>query len=174
MELLDEVQLDAINRYSKTNYTVGPTLFLEFHGTDASVAEQSETVSTIAAEHGGANFSWTTNTEERNQLWRARHDAAYACKALRPDGEIWATDVCVPISRLAECIALTRVDLDENNLLAPIVGHVGDGNFHLVLLVDHSDKVEVERAQHVHERMVNRAISMVAHALENMELAMEN
>ena len=160
MELLDDVQLEAINRYSKTNYTVAPTLFLEFHGTDVSVAEQSEAVSAVAGEHGGANFSWTTNTEERNQLWRARHDAAYASKALRPNGAIWATDVCVPISQLAECIALTRVDLDENNLLAPIVGHVGDGNFHLVLLVDHNDVAEVERAQKVHERMVNRAIDM--------------
>ena len=160
MELLDDVQVDAINRYSKTDYPVGPTLFLEFHGTDASVVEQSENVRDIAAEYGGANFHWTSNTEERNKLWRARHDAAYACKALRPDGEIWATDVCVPISRLAECISLTRADLDENNLLAPIVGHVGDGNFHLVLLVDHTDTTEVKRAEQVHERMVNRAISM--------------
>ena len=160
IELLDAVQVDAINRYSKTDYPVAPTLFLEFHGSEASVAEQAETVSAIAAEHGGADFSWTANTEERNRLWRARHDAAYACKALRPGGQIWATDVCVPISRLAECIAATRADLDENALVAPIVGHVGDGNFHLVLLVNHDDQQEVARAQAVHERMVHRAIEM--------------
>src|SRR5690606_17237979 len=160
IEVLDAVQVDAINRYSKTDYAVAPTLFLEFHGSEASVAEQAETVSAIAAEHGGADFSWTANTEERNRLWRARHDAAYACKALRPGGQIWATDVCVPISRLAECIAATRADLDENALVAPIVGHVGDGNFHLVLLVDHADEDEVGRARGVHERMVHRAIEM--------------
>lgn len=160
IELLDAVQIDAINRYSKTDYPLAPTLFLEFHGSDASVKEQAETVEAIADEHGGADFSWTTNTEERNRLWRARHDAAYACKALRPDGQIWATDVCVPISRLAECIARTREDLDENNLLAPIVGHVGDGNFHLVLLVNHDNEEEVERANRVHQQMVTRAIEM--------------
>ncbi len=160
IELLDEVQLDAINRYSKTDYPVAPTLFLEFHGTDASVKEQAETVAELAAEHGGADFHWTTNSDERNRLWRARHDAAYACKALRPNGQIWATDVCVPISRLAECIAETRADLEANRLVAPIVGHVGDGNFHLVLLVDHQDAAEVERAQAVHQRMVHRAIAM--------------
>ncbi len=160
IELLDAVQVDAINRYSKTDYPVAPTLFLEFHGSEASVAEQAETVAELAAGHGGGAFRWTTNTEERNRLWRARHDAAYACKALRPDGQIWATDVCVPISRLAECIAATRADLDANQLVAPIVGHVGDGNFHLVLLVDHEDADEVERARAVHERMVHRAIDM--------------
>ncbi len=160
IELLDPVQVDAINRYSKTNYPVEPTLFLEFHGSEASVKEQAETVGAIAEEHGGGEFAWTTNTEERNRLWRARHDAAYACKALRPNGQIWATDVCVPISRLAECIMETRADLDANGLLAPIVGHVGDGNFHLVLLVDHTDESEVERARAVHERMVHRAIDM--------------
>lgn len=160
MELLDEVQLDAINRYSKTDYPVAPTLFLEFHGSEASVKEQAETVAAIADEFGGADFRWTTNTEERNRLWRARHDAAYACKALRPGGQIWATDVCVPISRLAECIAETQADLERNELVAPIVGHVGDGNFHLVLLVDHENPEEVGRAQSVHERMVHRAIDM--------------
>jgi D-lactate dehydrogenase (cytochrome) len=160
IELLDEVQIDAINRYSKTEYPVEPTLFLEFHGTDASVKEQATTVSAIAEEHGGADFSWTSNTEERNRLWRARHDAAYACKSLRPNGQIWATDVCVPISRLAECISRTREDLDRNQLVAPIVGHVGDGNFHLVLLVDHDNPEEVARAQAVHERMVNLAIEL--------------
>lgn len=160
IELLDPVQVDAINRYSKTDYPVEPTLFLEFHGSAASVKEQAETVAALADENGGGEFAWTTNTEERNRLWRARHDAAYACKALRPGGQIWATDVCVPISRLADCINQTRDDLDVNELVAPIVGHVGDGNFHLVLLVDHENPDEVARAQAVHERMVHRAIDM--------------
>ncbi len=160
IELLDEIQIDAINRYSKTDYKVAPTLFLEFHGSEHSVREQAETVQSIAGEFGGADFSWTTNTEQRNRLWRSRHDAAYAAKMLRPDGQIWATDVCVPISRLAECIADTRRDVDENELVAPIVGHVGDGNFHLAFVVDHDNTAEVERAQAVHERMVHRAISM--------------
>jgi D-lactate dehydrogenase (cytochrome) len=160
IELIDEVQIDAINRYSKTDFPVAPTLFLEFHGSEASVKEQAETVAAIAEEHGGGDFTWTTNTEERNRLWRARHDAAYASKAMRPNGQIWATDVCVPISRLAQCISETREDLDRSQLVAPIVGHVGDGNFHLVLLVDHEKPDEVERAHAAHERMVNRAIDM--------------
>ena len=160
IELLDEAQIDAINRYSKTDLAVAPTLFLEFHGSTQGVAEQAQVVQELAADAGGSNFQWTTNTEERNRLWQARHDAAYACKALRPDGEIWATDVCVPISQLAECIRETQRDIKESNLVAPIVGHVGDGNFHLVLLVDKDDPEENERAQQLHERMVMRALAM--------------
>ena len=160
IELLDEAQIDAINRYSKTDLAVAPTLFLEFHGSIQGVAEQAQVVQELAADAGGSNFQWTTNTEERNRLWQARHDAAYACKALRPDGEIWATDVCVPISQLAECIRETQRDIKESNLVAPIVGHVGDGNFHLVLLVDKEDPEENERAQQLHERMVMRALAM--------------
>ncbi len=160
IELLDEVQIDAINRYSKTDLAIAPTLFLEFHGTERGVEEQSQIVQELAADAGGGNFSWTTNTEERNRLWQARHDAAYACKALMPDGEIWATDVCVPISQLAECIRETQRDIQESNLIAPIVGHVGDGNFHLVLLVDKNNAEETERAQALHERMVMRALAM--------------
>jgi len=160
IELLDEAQIDAINRYSKTDLAVAPTLFLEFHGSTQGVAEQAQVVQELAVDAGGSNFQWTTNTEERNRLWQARHDAAYACKALRPDGEIWATDVCVPISQLAECIRETQRDIKESNLVAPIVGHVGDGNFHLVLLVDKEDPEENERAQQLHERMVMRALAM--------------
>ena len=160
IELLDEAQIDAINRYSKTDLAVAPTLFLEFHGSTQGVAEQAQVVQELAADAGGSNFQWTTNTEERNRLWQARHDAAYACKALRPDGEIWATDVCVPISQLAECIRETQRDIKESNLVAPIVGHVGDGNFHLVLLVDKEDPEENDRAQQLHERMVMRALAM--------------
>ena len=160
MELVDEVQMDAINRYSKTNYQIKPTLFLEFHGSQSSVEEQAESVETLAQDNGGSGFSWTTNTEQRNELWQARHNAGYASKALRPNGHIWATDVCVPISRLAECISLTRRDLKESNLIAPIVGHVGEGNFHLAFVVDYDDKEELTRAQATHERMVKRALEM--------------
>ena len=160
IELLDEAQVDAINQYSKTDLTVAPTLLLEFHGTDQGVKEQAEIVQEIAVDSGGSNFQWTTNTEERNRLWQARHDAAYACKALRPGGEIWATDVCVPISRLAECIRETQQDIRDFGLFAPIVGHVGDGNFHLCLLVGKDDPAESKKANELHERMVMRALSM--------------
>ena len=160
IELLDDVQADAINRYSGTELPVAPTLLLEFHGSEADVHEQAQAVQAIAGDHGGADFQWTAGTEERNRMWQARHDAAYATKKLRPGGRIWATDVCVPISRLAECIAETKRDIEESNLLAPIVGHVGDGNFHLTLLVDHDNPDEVARAHALHERMVMRALAM--------------
>ena len=160
IELLDEVQIDAINRYSKTDLALAPTLFLEFHGTEQGVAEQAGIVQELAAESGGSDFKWSANTEERNRLWQARHDAAYACKALQPDGQIWATDVCVPISRLAECIRETQRDIRDSKLVAPIVGHVGDGNFHLCLLVGKDDAAEHQRAQQLHERMVMRALAM--------------
>ncbi len=160
IELLDEVQMDAVNRFSGTGYAVAPTLFLEFHGSEAGVAEQAETVQDIAREHGGGDFQWTTNNEERSKLWQARHDAAYACKALRPGSEIVATDVCVPISRLAQCITETKRDIQASDVIAPIVGHVGDGNFHLCVLVDPADRAELERAQALNERMVSRALAM--------------
>jgi D-lactate dehydrogenase (cytochrome) len=160
MELLDESMIDGVNRYSKTEFEIAPTLFLEFHGSERYAAEQAETVQGIAEEFGGGNFQWTGNTEERNRLWQARHDAAYAAKAMRPNGTIWSTDVCVPISRLADCITETQEDIKANNLLAPIAGHVGDGNFHLAFVVDHEDKEEVKRAEAVHERMVMRALAM--------------
>jgi D-lactate dehydrogenase (cytochrome) len=160
IELLDDVQMDAINKYAGFDYPVQSTLFLEFHGSDAGVAEQAEAVQAIAAEFGAGDFQWTTRAEDRNKLWQARHDAAYACKALRPDAQVWATDVCVPISRLAECLTETKRDILDNNLIAPIVGHVGDGNFHLVFVVDHDDADEVARAEAVNERMVMRALAM--------------
>ncbi len=160
IEIMDEVQLEAINAYSNLDYPLSPTLFLEFHGSEAGAREHAETVQGIATEFGAPDFKWTANLEERNRLWQARHDAAYAVKALRPNGEIWATDVCVPISRLAECLLETQKDIRDNNLTAPIVGHVGDGNFHLTLVVDHEDADEVKRANDVHERMVMRALAM--------------
>lgn len=160
IELLDDKQMDAVNKYSGLDYPVKPTLFLEFHGTDAGVKEQAEMVNEICTEHGGSDFQWTVNAEERNKLWEARHVAAYAAMALRPGSKPIATDVCVPISRLAECIVETRKDIDSTDLIAPIVGHVGDGNFHLVLLVDPDDPEEIDRAKALNERLVLRALAM--------------
>ena len=160
IELLDEVQMDACNRYSKLDYAARPTLFLEFHGSAAAVAEQAKSVQEIAAEFGGSDFQWTTKTEERNRLWQARHDAAYAAMALRPGAKAFPTDVCVPISRLAACIAETRRDLDDSFLIAPIVGHVGDGNFHVVLLVDPDDAADIAEAKRLNERLVIRALDL--------------
>ena len=160
IELADDVQMDAINKYSKLNQPVAPTLWLEFHGTEASVAEQAEMVQALAAEHGGTNFSWTTNPEDRKKLWQARHDAAYAGKALRPGAQLWATDVCVPISRLAECIVETQKDIQASFLPAPIVGHVGDGNFHLTLVLKPEDPKEVAEAERLNDRLVKRALAM--------------
>jgi D-lactate dehydrogenase (cytochrome) len=135
-------------------------LFLEFHGTAASVAEQSERFGAIAAEYGGGPFEWATRPEERTKLWEARHNAARSCLTLRPGAMVVPTDVCVPISRLAECVTATQADIAESRLLAPIVGHVGDGNFHLTLLVDMDDADEVKRAQNLSERLVERALAM--------------
>jgi D-lactate dehydrogenase (cytochrome) len=160
IEIADDVQMDAINRYSKLNMPVAPTLWLEFHGTERGVQEQAEMVQAIAAEHGGADFAWTTNPEDRKKLWQARHDAAYANKALRPKGQVWATDVCVPISRLAECIAETKKDIDESFLPAPIVGHVGDGNFHLTLVLDPDDPKDAAEAERLNSRLVARALAL--------------
>ncbi len=160
IELLDDVQMDAVNRYAKLDYPVQPTLFFEFHGSQAGVHEQAEAVKTIADDFGGADFQWTGLAEERSKLWQARHDAYYAALALRPGAKGIATDVCVPISRLAQCIMETKDDIRESGLIAPIVGHVGDGNFHLVFVVDPDDPDEMARADMVNERMVHRALDM--------------
>jgi D-lactate dehydrogenase (cytochrome) len=160
IELLDAVQMDACNKYSDLDYPVAPTLFFEFHGTENSVAEQVEQVQSIAGELAGTDFSWARKAEDRSKLWQARHDAYYAALALRPGCKGIATDVCVPISRLAECILETQVDIRDSGLIAPIVGHVGDGNFHLVLCVDPDDADEMVRAEDLNERMVMRALAM--------------
>lgn len=160
IELLDEVQVDAINRYSGLSYPLSPTLFLEFHGTEAGVREQAEMVQAIASEEGGSGFQWTTKAEERTKLWQARHDAAYANRALRPNAGLWATDVCVPISRLADCILETKKDIAESGVLAPLVGHVGDGNFHLTLVFDPADREELAKVEEFNDRLVMRALAM--------------
>ena len=160
IELLDEVQMDAVNRYSKLDYPVQPTLFFEFHGSEAGVAEQVERVGEIAGDNGGGDFRWATRPEDRSTLWQARHDAYYAALALRPGAKGWPTDVCVPISRLADCILETKADVERSGLLAPIVGHVGDGNFHLTFVIDPDDGKEMARATALNERMVMRALAM--------------
>ena len=160
MELADELQMKAFNLYARLGLAEAPTLWLEFHGTDASVAEQAEMVQAIASEHGGEGFRWTTSPEERKRLWQARHDAAYAGKALRPGAQLWATDVCVPISRLADCIVGTQEDVKASFLMAPIVGHVGDGNFHLTIILDPKDPRELAEANRLNDRLVARALSM--------------
>ena len=160
VELLDEVQMDALNNYSSLDYPVQPTLFFEFHGSHSGVKEQAEIVQEIAGDFDSADFKWTANEEERNRLWQARHDAYPACKAIRPGAVVYATDVCVPISRLAECLIETRKDIDEAGILAPIVGHVGDGNFHLSPVFDPNDTEEVRKVDQLNERMVLRALAM--------------
>ena len=160
IELLDALQMDAVNRYSKLDYAVAPTLFFEFHGSPAGVAEQVETVAALAADCGGSAFHWAESTEARNKLWQARHDAYFAALALRPGSVGWATDVCVPISRLPQCIAETTADIAKSGLLAPIVGHVGDGNFHLLFILDPARPEEFAEATRLNGRMVARALAM--------------
>jgi D-lactate dehydrogenase (cytochrome) len=160
IELVDEEHVKAFNAYSKIDLKVAPTLFLEFHGSAASTAEQAETFAAIASELGGGPFVSATKEEERQKLWQARHDAFWATKALMPGKEAFATDVCVPISRLAECVSETQKDLAQNGLYGPIVGHVGDGNFHVVLYCDRSDPDEVARVKQVYDRLIERAIAM--------------
>jgi D-lactate dehydrogenase (cytochrome) len=160
IELLDDVQIEAVNRHFELELSVGPTLLLEFHGTPEDTAAQAKAVGEIAAHHGGLGFDWAADESERRRLWHARHGAYEACRALRPGARGFTTDACVPVSRLAECIAQTKADLDESGLLAPIVGHVGDGNFHLAILVDPDDPDELARAKALNDRLVRRAIAM--------------
>src|SRR6266513_973132 len=160
IELLDEAQIDAINKYSKLDHKVAPTLFFEFHGTTASVAEQVETVKAVAADHGGDDFRWATTPEARSKLWQARHDAYYAALALRPGSKGWPTDVCVPISRLADCIAETKQDLAQSSIPSALAGHVGDGNFHLIFMIDPEKPEEIAEASRLNDRMAARALAM--------------
>lgn len=160
IEFLDEVQMQAVNAYSKLSYAEQPTLFMEFHGTESGVRENAELVGEICAENGAGDFQWAHKPEDRSKLWEARHEAAYAAAAQRPGSRMWATDVCVPISRLAECVIETRADIDASGLYAPILGHVGDGNFHLVLMVNPDDPDELERAHALNDRIVARALAV--------------
>jgi D-lactate dehydrogenase (cytochrome) len=160
IEILDEVMMDAVNRYSKLDYAVQPTLFFEFHGSEAYVAEQAERVGEIAGENGAGDFRWAVRPEERSRLWQARDNTLYAAMGLRPGSRALITDVCVPISRLAECMLATREDIDRSGFTVCIVGHAGDGNFHLLILVDPNDQDEIARAKALHDRMVARTLAL--------------
>lgn len=158
IEFLDDKQIEAINRYSKTDLPVLSTLFFEFHGmNERDVSDQAQVVQSIAEEQGGLGFAWKKAAQERETLWKARHDAYYASMMLRPGSKIWTTDACVPISRLAECITESRKDLDSVSFPATIVGHVGDGNFHVLCVLDPENPAEMEEAEAFSERIVRRA-----------------
>jgi D-lactate dehydrogenase (cytochrome) len=161
VELLDEAQVDAVNRYSKTSYPVAPTLLFEFHGdNERHVAEQAQTAQAIAAEHGGRGFEWATRLEDRERLWQARHHAFYAALALRPGSLAWTTDVCVPISRLAECVVDTKDDHAGAPFPVCLVGHAGDGNFHLIYMLDPANTAEIDHARRFNDRMITRALAL--------------
>jgi D-lactate dehydrogenase (cytochrome) len=159
-DIVCEKTVGAINAYKKTNYRVAPTVFFEFHGSKTSVVEQAETVQAIARENGGKDFVWATKPEERTQLWQARHDAYFACLQLKPGARAVSTDVCVPISRLAECVRETMADVKDYINPVPLLGHIGDGNFHLMLLVDPDKPEQTELAKQFNKRLVERALKM--------------
>ncbi len=159
-ELLDALTIKAVNAHSKLGLREAPMLFCEFHGTPASVKEQAETVQTIAKEQGGMDFEWATKQEDRTRLWQARHDAYPACLRLKPGGRAMSTDVCVPISRLAECIAETNKDLQGTTIPIALFGHVGDGNFHLAIMVDPNNPADIAEAERVNHNVVSRALAM--------------
>ena len=160
IEFLDTAQVIAVNNYSKTNLPEAPLLLLEFHGSETSVKEQSELFGEIASDFGGNDFEWTSNSEDRNKLWKARHDAYWSCKAVRPEAEIYSTDVCVPISKLSDCITETIEDMEKNELIGPIVSHAGDGNFHVALLIDKKSDLELKKLDSFLIRISERAIRM--------------
>jgi len=160
VEFVDENGVRALNRHDKLTLPEKPLLLFEFHGSEQGVKEQAELVQQIADEHGAIGFEWATRPEDRSRLWQARHNAYFALLQLRPGSRAISTDCCVPISRLTECLLETKADCDRENLIYGIVGHVGDGNFHVQMLVDPSDPADVARAESVNERMVHRAIAM--------------
>lgn len=160
IEMLDEVMMEAVNRHSKLDYPCAPTLFFEFHGSQAAVAEQAERVRDIARDHGAGEFQWAVRPEDRSRLWHARDNTLYAALGLRPGARAVITDVCVPISQLEQCLLATRADIDRTDLTVCIVGHVGDGNFHLLILVDPDNAEEIATATALHDRMVMRALAL--------------
>jgi D-lactate dehydrogenase (cytochrome) len=160
IEFADAATMDSIIRYSKLDLPVAPMLWIEFHGTENGVAEQAKMVQKVAADHGGSHFAWATKPEDRSKLWQARHDAYFAGKAAWPGTECWATDVCVPISRLAECITETQEDIAASFLPAGIVGHAGDGNFHVGFMLNPNEPKEMAEAERLNKRLVYRALSL--------------
>jgi D-lactate dehydrogenase (cytochrome) len=159
-DIVCDKTIAAINAYKKTSYRVAPTVFFEFHGSKSSVVEQAEAVQAIARDHGGKDFVWATRPEERSQLWQARHDAYFACLQIRPGSRAVSTDVCVPISRLAECVRETMEDVKDYIAPVPLLGHIGDGNFHLMLLVNPAKPEETEIAKQFNRRLIERALRM--------------
>ena len=160
IEFMDTAQVKAVNNYSKTNLPEAPLLLVEFHGSQSSVDEQSELFGEISSDFGGKDFKWTSNNEDRNKLWKARHDAYWSCRAVRPEAELYSTDVCVPISKLSDCITETIEDMEQNELIGPIVSHAGDGNFHVALLIDKNSKTELDKLDNFLLRISERAIRM--------------
>ncbi len=160
IEFMDTAQVKAVNNYSKTNLPEAPLLLVEFHGSQSSVDEQSELFGEISSDFGGKDFEWTSNNEDRNKLWKARHDAYWSCRAVRPEAELYSTDVCVPISKLSDCITETIEDMEQNELIGPIVSHAGDGNFHVALLIDKNSKTELDKLDDFLIRISERAIRM--------------
>jgi len=159
-ELLCATTMAALNKHNKLNYRESPTLLLEFHGTQASVVEQAKAVQEIARDNGGLDFQWATRPEERSRIWEARHNAYFACLQLKPGSRAVSTDVCVPISRLAECITATAKEIEHASMPIPLFGHVGDGNFHLVILVDPKSQADLDEAKAINARLVKRALAM--------------
>jgi D-lactate dehydrogenase (cytochrome) len=160
VEFVDELQIEASNRHSNLHKAVAPTLFFEFQGSQAQTEEQIEQVREVVSGHGAAEFEWATLPEDRQRLWKARHHALAAAKSMRAGAEVLITDVAVPISRLADCIAETRQDIARTSLYAPMVGHVGDGNFHVFFVIDPNDAAELRQVEQLHERLAVRAIDM--------------
>ena len=160
IELLDAAQIEACNAYSSLDLPVKPTLFLEYHGSADAVAEQSLLFGEIAEMNGGSALELASQVEDRSRLWKARHNAYFAAKALRPNASIWSTAVCVPIASLAESILETRKDIDDNGLLATIVGHVGDGNYHVLFVLDPEHPKDRVAATQINDRMVKRALAV--------------
>jgi D-lactate dehydrogenase (cytochrome) len=160
IELLDEVMIRVCNAHSRLAMPERPTLFIEFNGSEASVAEQAERFGEIVPDHGGVGFAWAKDAEERARLWRTRHDVFWAMRSYRPGAKVVVTDVCVPISRFAECVSETKRDIEKSGLIGPIVGHVGDGNFHAGVLVMMDDPEEVARARALVDRVAERALAM--------------
>ncbi len=160
VEFLDEVAIANVNAYSGLTLDVTPTLFFEFHGTPAWVAEQARIVEEIAQEHGGAGFRWTADADERAKLWQARHDLYWATKAARPGCELHTSDICVPISQLARAIVDARADIDASFLTGQLIGHVGDGNYHAAYLIDPNDERELAEAERLADLLVERALEV--------------
>ncbi|KAM9302339.1 putative D-lactate dehydrogenase, mitochondrial [Gastrophryne carolinensis] len=160
IEFLDDVMMEACNKFSGLSFPVLPTLFLEFHGTEAGVAEQLQQTTEITQLNGGSAFTWARDQEERTRLWTARHNAWYAALALRPGCRGYSTDVCVPLSRLPQIIVETKEDLLQSRLTGPIAGHVGDGNFHCIMVLDPGDEDEVRRVQEFTNRLARRALAL--------------